>query len=150
MAVYEIDYLFQVGVYFDRDFVRRQVAAGYETGSNLNHCVKARFFIQNEWHGEEPTARAGTNKGEDRESITHRPERTRATGVEIGWMDCGASSLKDFNFNRFLSIFTLVIGTIRWLKEIIGSIQRLLELRSGIRTERCEYFQRNSAGGMFL
>jgi hypothetical protein len=50
MAVYEIDYLFQVSVYFDRDFARREVAAGYETGSNLNHCVKTRFFSQDEWH----------------------------------------------------------------------------------------------------
>jgi hypothetical protein len=26
------------------------VTAGYETGSNLDHCVKAIFFSQDEWH----------------------------------------------------------------------------------------------------
>ena len=26
------------------------MAAGYETGSNLNHCVKAIFFSQNQRH----------------------------------------------------------------------------------------------------
>jgi len=50
MAVYEIDYLFQVSVYFDRDFARRRVAAGYKTGSDFNHRVKAIFFSQDEWH----------------------------------------------------------------------------------------------------
>jgi hypothetical protein len=81
MAVYEIDYLFQVSVYFDRDFVRRQVAAGYETGSNLNHCVKASFFVQDEWHGGRlrlvPAQTKGRSRGDE-----HRRERTRATGAE--------------------------------------------------------------------
>ena len=84
MAVYEIDYLFQVSVYFDRDFARREVAAGYETGSNLNHCVKTRFFSQDEWHDGSLRLVPAQTKGKI--ASRSRIDRTElwATGAEVG------------------------------------------------------------------